>query len=144
MLERAWQIWQRDHRAFGAIMLALGLALFLLLTPSHAATEFGISRAVSSARVVLSVADCKVDRAVSTRGLASAAALDESGCQDDAAHTDCSLCGGGHCFGCTALILSAAPGIEFAPGPDAEAFLNQTGPTFTKPDEPFRPPRSVL
>ncbi|RWK03009.1 hypothetical protein EN836_32705 [Mesorhizobium sp. M1C.F.Ca.ET.193.01.1.1] len=146
MLERAWQIWQRDYRILGAIMFAFGLALFLPLTPSGQARahEFGIFQRVSPAKVVLSIADFKVDRAASTKGVPSATAADDTGCHDGAAQADCSLCGGGHCFGCPALIPAATPGIGFVPGPDAPALLDQAGLTLTKPDEAFRPPRSVL
>jgi hypothetical protein len=145
VLGRAYQIWQRGHRTaigiFGAIALAVGLALFLLLTPSgHAqAHEFGASQGVSSAEVV---AASKVDRATSTTTVLSVSALDEQGCHDNAVHANCGLCAGGHCFG-SAAILAAVAGIGFVPGPDALAFLVQTDLTPTKPDEAFRPPRSA-
>ncbi|WP_292573412.1 hypothetical protein, partial [Mesorhizobium sp.] len=65
------------------IMLAFGLALFLLLTPSGSAQAhaFGASPDFSSARVVQSVADGKADRLASAVSL-SASTLDESGCHD--------------------------------------------------------------
>ncbi|TIU33588.1 MAG: hypothetical protein E5W38_08790 [Mesorhizobium sp.] len=148
VLGRSYQIWQRDDRtargSFGAIMLAFGLALFLLLTPSSQAQahEFGASQGVSSTKIVPSVADSKVDGATSTASVLSVSALDEPGCHDSAVHANCGLCAGGHCFG-SAAILAAAPGIGFVSGPDALAFLDQSGFALTKPDEAFRPPRSV-
>ncbi|TIO75161.1 MAG: hypothetical protein E5X74_18335 [Mesorhizobium sp.] len=125
-------------------MLALGLALFLSLTPSGQAQahEFGASQGFSSAKVVPSVADSKVDRASSTTGVLSVSTLDEPGCHDSAVHANCGLCAGGHCFG-SAAILAAAPGIGFVPAPDALVFLDQTGLMPAKPDEAFRPPRSA-
>ncbi|RWC76152.1 MAG: hypothetical protein EOS30_10200 [Mesorhizobium sp.] len=146
VLGRSYQIWQRDHRTargtFGAIMLAFGLALFLLLTPSGSAQahEFGASPDFSSAKVVQSVA-CKADRLVSATVL-SASTPDELGCHDG--HANCGSCMGGHCFGCSAVALATSPDIASAVEPGAPAFFNQSGFALTRPDEAFRPPRSVL
>lgn len=122
-------------------MLAFGVALFLLLTPSSQAHEFGASQGVSSAKTVPSVAGSIVDGATSTSVL-SVSALDEPGCHHGSVHANCGLCTGGHCFG-SAAILAAAPGIGFVTEPDAPAFLVQSGFSLTKPDEAFRPPRSA-
>lgn len=148
MFGRSCQIWQRDHRTasgtFGAIMLAFGLALFLLLTPSSPAQahEFGATQGVSSTKIVPLVADSIVDGATTTTSVLSVSAFDEPGCHDGAVHANCGLCAGGHCFG-SAAILATPPGIGLVPGPDALAFLDQSGFVLTKPDEAFRPPRSV-
>ncbi|RWL98955.1 MAG: hypothetical protein E5X80_32015 [Mesorhizobium sp.] len=123
-------------------MLALGLALFLSLTPSSPAQahEFGAPQGVSLAKVVSSIAEYKADRAAFTTSVLAVSA--EPGCHDGAVHANCGLCAGGHCFG-SAAILAAAPGIGFVPAPDALAFLDQTGLMPAKPDEAFRPPRSA-
>jgi hypothetical protein len=127
------------------IKLAFGLALFLLLTPpGHAqAHEFGASQGISSAKMVPSIADCEADRVSWTTTVPSASAPDDSGC-DAAAHANCGLCAGGHCFACSAAILATASDIGLVPEPYAPAFLDQAGLALTKPDEAFRPPRSVL
>jgi hypothetical protein len=149
---RAWQIWQEEHRTvggtFGAIMLAFGLALFLLLVPSgkgraHAG-EVNISQGVSPAKLVPSIAGCKVDRATSTATVLSASALDESDCHDGAVRANCGLCAGGHCFGCWAVVLSAPLEIRFESKSVLLSFLDQSGLALTKPDEAFRPPSPVL
>ncbi|RWM25167.1 hypothetical protein [Mesorhizobium sp.] len=123
-------------------MLALGLALFLSLTPSGQAQghEFGALQGVSSVKVVSSIAEYKADRAAFTTSVLAVSA--EPGCHDGAVHANCGLCAGGHCFG-SAAILAAAPGIGFVPAPDALVFLDQTGLMPAKPDEAFRPPRSA-
>ncbi|TGU96675.1 hypothetical protein EN794_013100 [Mesorhizobium sp. M00.F.Ca.ET.151.01.1.1] len=147
VLGQSCHIWQRCHQTargtLGAIMLAFWIALFLLLTPSGSAQahEFGASPDFSSAKVVQSVADGKADRLASATFL-SASTLDESGCHDG--HANCGLCMGGHCFGCSAVALAASPDIASAVEPGAPAFFNQSGFALTRPDEAFRPPRSVL
>jgi len=122
-------------------MVAFGLALFLFLTGSAQAHEFGASPDFLSAKVVQSVADGKAGR------LASAAVLpasnpDETGCHDG--HANCGQCMGGHCFGCSAVALAASPVVASAARPGAPAFFDQSGFALTRPDEAFRPPRSVL
>ncbi|AZO21140.1 hypothetical protein EJ070_10875 [Mesorhizobium sp. M1E.F.Ca.ET.045.02.1.1] len=123
-------------------MLALGLALFLSLTPSGQAQghEFGALQGVSSVKVVSSIAEYKADRAAFTTSVLAVFA--EPGCHDGAVHANCGLCAGGHCFG-SAAILAATPGIGFVTEPDAPAFLVQSSFSLTKPDEAFRPPRSA-
>ncbi|TIS70060.1 MAG: hypothetical protein E5X11_05935 [Mesorhizobium sp.] len=127
------------------IMRAFGLALFLLLTPSGQAQahEFGASQGISLAKIFPSIADCEADRMSSTTTVPSASAPDGSGC-DGAAHANCGLCAGGHCFACSAAILATASDIGLVPEPYALAFLDQSGFALTKPDAAFRPPRSVL
>lgn len=150
VLGRSCQIWQRNHRAangtFGAIMLAFGLALFLLLTPSAQAHEFSASQDASPAKVFpsTSIAGCEADRAASTATVLFASAPDDSGCHNGAAHANCGLCASGHCFACSAAVLAAASDIGLVPEPYAPVFLDQSGFALTKPDEAFRPPRSVL
>ncbi|WP_189478876.1 hypothetical protein [Mesorhizobium sp. M1E.F.Ca.ET.063.01.1.1] len=148
VLGRSCQIWQRDDRTasgtFGAIMLAFGLALFLLLTPSAQAHEFSASQGVSLAKVVPSIGDCKADQATSMATVLFASAPDDSGCHDGAAHANCGLCVSGHCFACSAAVLAAASDIGLVPVRCAPVFIDQSGAALTKPDETFRPPRSVL
>ncbi|RWB67688.1 MAG: hypothetical protein EOQ50_30405 [Mesorhizobium sp.] len=145
MLGQSCHIWQRRHQTasgtLGAIMLGFGLALFLLLTHSGSAQahEFGAPPDFSSAKVVQSVADGKADRPASAAVL-SASTLGESGCHDG----HCGLCMGGHCFGCSAVALAASPDIASAAEAGAPAFPDQSGFALTRPDEAFRPPRSVL
>lgn len=148
---RAWQIWQQDFRTagniFGSIMLAFGLVLFLLLTPSGMAQaherDLGTPPCVSLANAVSSIADCKSERATTLTFL-SASASDDSGCHGGAVHANCSPCTGGHCFSCSAVVLAATLDISFAPEPYAPAFPGQSGLALSKPDAAFRPPRSVL
>ncbi|RWB52320.1 hypothetical protein [Mesorhizobium sp.] len=150
VLGRSCQIWQRDDRTasgtFGAIMLAFGLALFLLLMPSGQtqAHEFSASQDASSTKVVPSIAGCEADRATSTASVLFASAPDDSGCHDSAAHANCGLCASGHCFACSAAVLAAASDIGLVPVRCAPVFIDQSGAALTKPDEAFRPPRSVL
>jgi hypothetical protein len=129
-------------------VLAFGLAVFLLLSRSGEAhaheRDFDTSLGVSLAKAVSSIADCKSDKATSTLTVLSASAPEESACHDGAVHANCGLCSGGHCFGCSAVVLAATPDISFAPEPHVAAFPNQTGLALTKPDAAFRPPRSVL
>lgn len=146
MLGQGCHIWQRCHQTasgtLGAIMLAFGLVLLLLLMPSGSAQahEFGASPDFSSAKVVQSVADGKADRLASATVL-SASTLDETGCHGG--HANCGLCMDGHCFGCSAVGLATAPDIASAVESGAPAFRDQSGFALTKPDEAFRPPRSV-
>ncbi|TIS89711.1 hypothetical protein [Mesorhizobium sp.] len=150
MFGPSWKSWQQVYRpvggAFGAIMLAVGFGLFLLLMPSGKARgderHFDALQAVSIGEGAHSIADCKVDRAISTTTVPSGAALDESDCH--VAHTNCGLCAGGHCFGCSAVVLATMPNIGFEPDPYPLAFLDQSGLALTKPNAAFRPPRSVL
>ncbi|TIO75157.1 MAG: hypothetical protein E5X74_18310 [Mesorhizobium sp.] len=127
-------------------MLVFGLALFLLLTPSAQAHEFSASQDASSAKVFpsISIAGCKADRATSTATVLFASASDDSGCHDSAALANCGLCASGHCFACSAAVLAAASDIGLVPVRCAPVFIDQSGAALTKPDEAFRPPRSVL
>lgn len=151
MLGRSYQIWQQDHRTasgtFGAILLAFGLALFLSLTPSGEAQahmrEFDSPQRFSSAKLVQSIADRKADRAASATTVLSASAPDDSGCRDGAAHDNCGLCAGGHCFGCSAAALAVVPDIGSVPKLFVPTLVDHSGLALTKPDEAFRPPRSV-
>ncbi|RWB97342.1 MAG: hypothetical protein EOQ56_23520 [Mesorhizobium sp.] len=150
MFGRSWKSWQQDNRtvggAFGSIMLAVGLALFLLLMPSGKAQgderDFDLLQAVSAGDHAPSFADCKVDRAISTTTVLSGAALYESDCP--VAHANCGLYAGSHCFGCSAVVLAAMPNIGLEPDTYPLAFLDQSGLALAKPDTAFRPPRSVL
>ncbi|RTM05521.1 MAG: hypothetical protein EKK31_15280 [Hyphomicrobiales bacterium] len=144
MFGRSWKIRQQDYRTaggtFGATMLAIGLALFLLMPSGKALAEhhFDALQAVSAGDGAQPIADCKVDRAISTTTILSGAAPDESGCH--VARANCGLFADGHCFGCSAAVLATMPNIGFKPGPCPLAFLDQSGLALTKSDAAFRPP----
>ncbi|MDG4880441.1 hypothetical protein [Mesorhizobium sp. WSM4884] len=148
MLGRSCQIWQRDHRTasgtFGATLLAFGLALFLLLLSGQAqAHEFDASQDVSSANVIPSIGDCKVDRSISMMTVPAVSVPSEPGCDGGALQSKCDLCAGGHCFGCSAAVLAAASDVGLVAESYGPALLDQSSFALAKPDEAFRPPRST-
>src|SRR5690348_16767129 len=105
-------------------MVAFGLALFLFLTGSAQAHEFGASPDFLSAKVVQSFADGKAGRLASAAVL-SASIPEETGCHDG--HANCGQCMGGRCFGCSAVALADSAVVASAARPGAPAFFDRSG-----------------